>query len=106
MSTPSPINAKRKSKSLFAAKLLTAYANRLLLTSAIDSRGALGRSLLIPFIRGIARVFGWWSRGWLGQALGGKWSVSTFKRGFANSLDPREIGDAWEDYRNGNVKRP
>jgi len=98
--------AKGRTKSGLASTLLTAYGNRLLLTSALSSRGALGRTLLLPIVRGMAGFFGWWSRGWLGQALGGRWSASTFKHGFANRLDPREIGDAWEDFKDGNVKRP
>ena len=105
MSTPTRTYAKGRTRSGLAASILTTYANRLLLTSALDSRGAIGKSVLIPFIRGLARFFRWWSRGWLGQALGSKWTVATFKQGFTNHLDPREIGDAWPEYRSGRVKR-
>jgi hypothetical protein len=105
MATPPRTYARGKSKSGFGASLLTAYGNRLLLTSALKPRGALGKAILIPFVRGLARFFGWWSRGWLGQVLGGKWAIATFKQGFTNHLDPKEVGDAWPEYKEGNVKR-
>ena len=76
MATPPRTYARGKTKSGFGASLLTAYGNRLLLTSALKPRGALGKAILIPFVRGLAHFFRWWSRGWFGQALGGKWAIA------------------------------
>jgi hypothetical protein len=105
MSSPTRTHGKGRTSSGLAASILTTYANRLLLTSALNSRGAISKLVLIPYIRGLARFFRWWSQGWLGQALGSKWAVATFKQGFTNHLDPREIGDAWPKYKEGSVKR-
>jgi hypothetical protein len=96
--------ARRRNRSGLFAATLTAGANRLVLTSALSPRGALLKTLLVPPLRLLARFFRWWSRGWLGQVLGLRWSVVTFQRGASGELSYAAIGDRWRLYRHGNVK--
>ena len=96
-------NARGITISGLASKMLTLYGNRLLLLSALDSKGAIGRSLRIPFVRLVARFLGWWSRGWVGQALGLGWAVTMFGEGFRDKLDPAATGDDWKLYRSGHI---
>ncbi len=104
MSKHSRDDSSGRKLSAVLATLCSAYANRLVLLNALDSRGALWRALRIPAPRALARFFRWWSRGWLGQVLGFGWSKAIFLLGLHNQLDPKEIGDQWKAYRNGNVK--
>jgi hypothetical protein len=94
-----------KNKSGLTSRALAAEANRLHLLTALDSRGALLRTVLSPSLRLLAAGLGWWSHSWLGQALGLGWIKTNFMLGFRNRLDPRDIGDDWPIFQDGNVKR-
>ncbi|MEZ4498689.1 MAG: hypothetical protein R2839_01220 [Thermomicrobiales bacterium] len=82
--------------------LLTSVCNRLLLASALSSRGALSRSLLIFPLTCIATILRWWSRSYLGR-LGWGWTLQTFASGRRRDLEPADIGDAWQQFSDGNV---
>lgn len=88
-----------------ASRALSANADRLLIQSALTSRGALRRSMLRPFMLLGARFLGWWSRSWVGQALGWGFVAATFLIGFRNQLDPRDIGNDWQQFRDGSLTR-
>ena len=87
----------------FFELLFRSRANQFILLNVLTSKGAWWRGIRIPFLRLGSKVFGWWSRGWIGQVLGLSWAIAIFLKGFRDNLDPEEPGDDWPTYRAGGI---
>lgn len=85
------------------ATVATAFANRLVIANVLDSRGGLRRFLVLPAFLVVARALRWWSRSYLGQRLGLRWSRQTYRDGHDKSYSPSDIGDSWERFQHGRV---
>jgi len=102
-SSSSQVSSSPRTLSGSLAGALAILAQRLVIASVHSSSGALRRATIVPVLLLIASGLRWWSRSYVGRKLGFGWSRQTYAAGHDKLLSPAEVGESWQQFRNGNV---